>query len=368
MKSGRSTPALAIYAGPKARNIIRDEGLRPERVQMLAGAAGGPKWLVLHGLDRHLPAWFKHRKEPLFTLGASIGAWRFLCAAIGGGALDRFRQDYIEQRYERKPTRREVTENTWRILHRLIGDSSLDQALAHPFYRMSVLTVRSRHLIRSENKIVQGIGLAGAVAANLTRRSWLKYFFERTLFYDSRNIPPFSTMNDFPTQTVSLTPANLLQAIIASGSIPLVMEGIANIPGAKPGVYLDGGIVDYHIDIDFPGNRQDRLVLYPHYTDRIIPGWLDKRLTWRTPPSARTENLVLLAPSREFVQALPYGKIPDRNDFTRFFRRDDERIAYWLKTAAASERLGEEFFEAIESGAIRQQVKPLPWQVIKNQP
>jgi hypothetical protein len=245
----------------------------------------------------------------------------------------------------------------------MLGNGSGEKSLAHPFYRMSVLTVRSRHLIGSTRKVVQGIGLAGAVLANLARRGWLKYFFERTLFYDRRDIPPFFSMNDFPTRTVPLSSANLPQAIVASGSIPLVMEAVANIPGAGPGAYLDGGIVDYHIDIDYTGDRDDdRLVLFPHYTDRIVPGWLDKKLTWRVPLPARTENLVLLAPSRDFVAALPYGKIPDRDDFYRLFRRDDERIAYWYKTAAESRRLGDEFVEAVESGRIREKVKPLPWQ------
>jgi len=362
MKTGRSRPALAVYAGTKARDIIRDEGLCPDNIRLLAGAAGGPKWLVLHGLDRRLPAFFARRTQPLFTIGASIGAWRFLCAAVGDGALERFKEAYIEQRYDRKPTQREVTEKTWRILHRLMGGTSIDQVLAHPFYRMSILTVRSRHLIRSERKIVQGIGLIGAALANLARRAWLKHFFERALFYDKRDIPPFFKMNDFPTETVSLSPANLLQAIVASGSIPLVMQGIANIPGATPGIYFDGGTVDYHLDIDYIARDDDRgLVLYPHYTDRIIPGWLDKQLAWRTPLPERTETLVLLAPSREFVQALPYGKIPDRNDFTRFFRRDSERIAYWRKTVAESERLGEEFFESVETGAIKQMLRSFPW-------
>jgi hypothetical protein len=361
MKTNPSTPALSVYAGPQALDIIRDEGLRPERVKILVGAAGGPKWLVLHGLDRRLPAFFATREQPLFMIGASIGAWRFLCTVLGDGALDRFREGYIEQRYEHKPTAAEVTDQTWRVLHQLIGERSPGDALSHPFYRMSVLAVRSRHLIQSRRNLVQSVGLAGAVLANLARRKWLKFFFERTLFYDGRNLPPFLAMDDFPTQKASLSPLNLPQAIVASGSIPLVMEGIPQIPGVKAGTYFDGGVVDYHIDIDYLAADDPHLVLYPHYTDRIVPGWLDKHLTWRTPLPDRTQNLVLVAPSRDFVRALPYAKIPDRKDFTRFFQRDSERISYWRKTVAESERIGEEFFEAVASGRIRNLVKPLPW-------
>ncbi len=45
MKSSNS--GFIVKAGSQALEIIRDEGLRPERVRVVAGAAGGPKWLVL---------------------------------------------------------------------------------------------------------------------------------------------------------------------------------------------------------------------------------------------------------------------------------------------------------------------------------
>ena len=55
---------FVILAGRKALPIIRDEGLDPDRVQVVAGAAGGPKWLVLYGLDRWLfGEYFKDRKQ-----------------------------------------------------------------------------------------------------------------------------------------------------------------------------------------------------------------------------------------------------------------------------------------------------------------
>ncbi|WP_220359317.1 hypothetical protein [Alkalilimnicola ehrlichii] len=67
--------------------------------------------------------------------------------------------------------------------------------------------------------------------------------------------------------------------------------------------------------------------------------------------------MVLIAPSAEFVQQLPYGKIPDRKDFYRF--TDDERIRYWRAVAKVSERLGEALWELIDSGRISRLAKPL---------
>ena len=43
---------LEFIAGSKAYSIIKESGLKPEMVRVVAGAAGGPKWLVLSRLDR----------------------------------------------------------------------------------------------------------------------------------------------------------------------------------------------------------------------------------------------------------------------------------------------------------------------------
>jgi hypothetical protein len=351
---------LAVYAGKKALALLRDQGLKPDSVKVMAGAAGGPKWLVLHGLDRAVFSLFKNRKRPLYRVGSSIGTWRFVAAVLGDTAPARVRESYIEQRYRGRPTARDVTVESRGILDQILGGNAPGRALEHPWYRLNILAVRGRHLVASENRRVQTAGLAGAVVANLAGRRNLKYFFERTLLYDRRDIPPFFNMDDFPAQKVPLSSHNLADAVMASGAIPLVMEGVKNIPGARPGTYRDGGMIDYHVDIDFSGG--EGIVLYPHYTDRIVPGWLDKPLRWRRPQSPSMDQVVLLCPTREFVAGLPLGKIPDRDDFYLFLGRDSERIAYWRETVARSERLADEFMEALESGSLGALARPLPWE------
>ena len=49
-----SASSLSILAGPKALAELREHGLSPARVRVFVGASGGPKWLVLYGLDRVL--------------------------------------------------------------------------------------------------------------------------------------------------------------------------------------------------------------------------------------------------------------------------------------------------------------------------
>jgi hypothetical protein len=66
--------------------------------------------------------------------------------------------------------------------------------------------------------------------------------------------------------------------------------------------------------------------------------------------------VLIVSPSKTFIANLPYGKIPDRNDFMRFKGRDEERLDYWNKAIEAGRVLGEEFFEAVTSGKIRKMV------------
>ena len=89
-----------------------------------------------------------------------------------------------------------------------------------------------------------------------------------------------SLKNDpFKTEYAALTEHNFRDVLIATGSIPLVLEGVAGIDGASDGTYWDGGLIDYHLHL--PYTQSSGLVLYPHFTNKIVPGWLDKMLPWR---------------------------------------------------------------------------------------
>jgi hypothetical protein len=349
---------ISFKAGPNAMRIIREEGLNPDKISVMAGAAGGPKWLVLGGLDRVLfGSIFKKRKRPLFMIGSSIGSWRFAALSQKNQleALDSFEKAYLDQFYSRVPTTDEVTEVSRRILDAYLEDEAVTEVLSHPYVRLSILSVRSKHIFNADSRGVLAAGMALASMCNIFSRHSMGFFFERSLFYDQRDIPPFYDLKGFPIHRVPLSPDNLKPAIMASGSIPLVMNGVTDIPGAPQGVYRDGGMLDYHLDIPFDSNP-DNIVLYPHYTDTIIPGWLDKHLPWRRAHMKNMHNVLIVSPSKSFVVDLPYGKIPDRNDFMRFKGRDAERLDYWNKAIEAGKILSEEFYDAVTSGRIRNMV------------
>jgi len=72
------------------------------------------------------------------------------------------------------------------------------------------------------------------------------------------------------------------------------------------------------------------------------------------------KNVLLISPSRSFIERLPYGKIPERSDFKNFRGRNNERLAFWKKVINENERLGDEFYEAAQTGRISELVKPMP--------
>jgi hypothetical protein len=352
---------ITLWAGKNAYAKIKDSGLKPDDVKVVAGAAGGPKWLVLAGLDRALfGQWFEDRTNPLFLVGASIGSWRF--AAVSQkeptAAIDRLQDAYINQTYETKPSPADVSWESNKILNQMLNGDGASDVLSHPYFRLNIISVRSKGLTGNDKKISLLPGLMLAAIGNTISRRFLKLFFERALFHDSRDLPPFYNMNQFPIHRVGLTAKNLKPALMASGAIPLVMSGVKDIDGAPVGVYRDGGVIDYHLDIPFL-NDNSGIVLYPHFTDRIIPGWLDKQIPWRRPNMAHMDNVLLITPSRKFLNRLPHKKIPDRNDFYKFKGQDKDRISYWYQAVDAGKDIANEFMECVESGKIRESIRPI---------
>lgn len=349
---------LVFRAGPAAFAAIRKNGFDPGLFGTLAGASGGAKWLVLSQLDRVVAADLLPRlTAPVHTLGTSIGAWRFACYAQRDpvAALERFEEAYIEQSYSERPDREEITRKSTAILDALVSDAAVADILAHPVLRTHVMTVRSRHALKSESTAMLAAGLGATAALNTLSRRSLGLFFERALFYDPRSLPPFFDVRGFPLQKVELTRDNLKPAILATGSIPLVLHGVRDIPGARPGVYRDGGVIDYHLDL--PKSDRGRLTLYLHFYDFLKPGWFDKRLAWRRASADNTEHTLLISPSADFVQRLPNGKIPDRHDFVRYSH--EERVRAWRRAVDDCRALADELHDVLERNRLPERLEPI---------
>jgi len=345
-------------AGPGAIAKIRDEGFKPEQIGTIAGASGGAKWLVLSQIDRVIIDQILPRLEaPVHLIGSSIGAWRFTCYAQDDplAAIERFEEAYLEQRYSDNPDIHEISAKSREIIGAILGEYGAQQVVNHPVLRTHVMTARAKFTAASERAPVLGASLIVAATANVVSRRSLGAFFKRSLFYDRRDLPPFFDVRGFPIEQVELTEQNLADAVLASGAIPLVLSGVRNIAGAPRGVYRDGGIIDYHLDL--PTSADDRLTLFPHFSDRLIPGWFDKKLPWRRHSAENIDKTILICPSAEFILRLPNRKIPDRSDFQSM--APEVRRKLWRSAVASCAALADELNEVLDKDQLPARLESL---------
>jgi len=368
--------ALRIYAGPLALARLRNQGLQSADVAAIPAAAGGPKGLILGPLDRFIFGhWLPQSSQTVHLVGSSIGAWRLATACLHDplAAFKRLEHDYIHQDYallpgEKRPSAQRVSALFAANLRAFYG-GRVGQVLQHPRYRLHVLTSHGRGLLARATPLRATLGYGGAFMSNLLARRALGAWLERVIFSSAaspaqdRPAPlPFAA-GDYPTRQVALTEANFQAALQASCSIPFVLQAVHDIDGAPRGAYWDGGVTDYHLHLNWaqrlqPSANTASLVLYPHFQQTVVPGWLDKHLRWRHRPSAFLDNLVVLAPAPQWVATLPNGKLPDRTDFTRYGSDLGARVKAWNAAVSASAQLADEFSAWLQRPDLSQ-VQPL---------
>jgi hypothetical protein len=359
--------ALRLYAGPKARQYIEKNGLSPQDIRVIPGAAGGPKGLVLGPLDRFLFGnWLAASRHRIDLVGASIGAWRMATACLNDPAegFRRLERDYIGQHYEPPPGRKmppaeQVSAEFARSLLTFYG-GRVHEVLNHPRWKLHMVTSHGRGLLRREGKVRTPLGYLGAFLTNAVSRRAMGAWLERVVFsvaedenaglHEGPVSLPFEA-NDYRTRHFALTESNFYPAMQASCSIPFMLQAVHDIPGASPGAYWDGGITDYHLHLDY--RKAGGLVLYPHFQKAVVPGWLDKAFKSRHKATPFLDNMLLLAPNPEWVQSvLPNAKLPDRTDFTRYDTQGKNgwqaRQRVWQQAVNSSTQLAEEFARWLE--------------------
>jgi len=332
-----------------------------DRIKTFYGPATGPRWLAASGFDLSLmQSGLLGRKWPLLLAGASAGAWRF-AAWMQPEAEKSYRalmDAYITATYTKKDTPETIRKSLIKILNHAIEDDALPFALANRNYRLAIITARAKHLTASRKKWLQGLGFGLCFLMNAAHPSLLHRFTESIVFYSGPKPPPFTLQPGFKGRHVPLSVINFKSALLASGAIPLVVAGVTDIYGGPTGVYRDGGLTDYHLARTYGTSDQDVTLFFLHQR-RIIPGWLDKRLTKRQPPPGALENVLMVYPADDLVARLPQGKVPDRDDFKTYMDDPATRVKNWRQAAAQCAHLGEVFLELAESGHLRDVVERL---------
>lgn len=344
-------PSLTIRAGHLARQLIEKEGLQASFVDTIPGAAGGPKGIGIQGLDQAIFGdFFAQAPQRRTLVGSSIGSWRFASIAAWGAkaGTQRLSELYTHLYFHKKMSRQEVGNICRDMLIDLI-EGKEQQLVEHPDYHLTVISVKAQHIFQSDKSLPLLASVAGIIGSNALARKHNRLFMQRV-------ISQFKVDDDFVTHYQTLNLSNVTPWLMASASIPGVMAAVRDIPDAPKGSYRDGGLIDYHIDLPF---ESQGIVLYPHFTDSITPGWFDKILTKRKANPENHARTLLLSPSAEYLQSLPLGRLPDRKDFTLKGLDQKQRIQMWNQCVAESQRLGDEFLEMVEKQNFPQFIQDL---------
>jgi hypothetical protein len=361
---------LNIYAGKKALKTIQEHGFKQALFTNFLGASGGPKWFTLFGLDKYLFGdFFKERNTELNLIGSSAGAFRAACLAQNNPvqAIEGLAYNYAHTVYSKKPSAQEISNKAIDIVDQLFIGNGVNEVINNKVFKAHFLVAKCNGLTAFDNKIMQGAGLITSMLLNKVDRRLLSKQYQRYIFKNPNSNLVINDPYNFSNVYQTLNADNIKAAVLASGSIPMVMSGIKNIPDAAKGTYRDGGIIDYHFDFSLSNNRCDKqsiknnsknedsrkkdsdsiaqgLTLYPHFTSEPKAGWFDKNSTRKVLVSSY-ENTVLLAPSEKFIRSLPFNKIPDRTDFTELDATT--RIKYWEKVLEETDKLAECFNEFV---------------------
>jgi len=346
--------ALSFHAGPAALAQIRAHGLRAEDIAVIPAAAGGPKGLIFQALDQWLFGdWLPQAPRERTLIGSSIGAWRMAaaCQRDPGKAFIRLGELYAGQRYtSAKPTQQEIDDVVQGLLREFVSGHE-DDIVNHPHHRLHVLAVRGKgSLAAPGHRRAEMRGFAAAALHNLASRERLGNLVERVVIGSSHAPWLREKFDNFTTHFSTLTRHNLAPGLLASGTLPLLMKPVSDIADAPPGSYWDGGIIDYNLALPYSRLAEQGkggIVLYPHFNQHIIPGWLDKAMPWRRaargPNRTWLDNVLIVAPTPEFLRTLPRGKLPNRSDFKYYGLDHDERIRNWRKAMSEGQRLRDEF-------------------------
>ena len=357
---------LTIAAGPSALKHIRENGLAPNDISTIFGASGAAKWLAIAGLDHAVFSEFmpqRSRSTPVDLFGTSVGAFKLSASARKdpGAALLATAKAYVEQSYQGATGLEAIDEQTGIVLNKAFAPHTPDaiqEILSNERYRLHIGTVRCHGGLNSANRVSQGLALARAGLLALGTHHHLRGLTERAVFSDPRSPLQFRARDGYAVRHDKLTPGNFMLALRASGSIPIYMSPV-RLPEDPAHIYHDGGMLDYH---PVPGTfwpDTEGLILYPHFYDHFKMRWFDKFYPWRKAPKAQLDKVVMIAPSRAWVKALPDGKIPSRQDFPKYQKKEAERFDKWNEVVARSHALGAQFIDACRSGKIAESVVPL---------
>ena len=185
---------FCVKAGPGILPLIRDEGLKPERVHVIAGPAGGPKWFVSVGFDKTLIKYKfleKSSFKRVILAGSSAGAWRCLAMACKDPLerVQKLRLAYSRNVFTAQDNPSSISAKIKNNVESFINDDDVRHILNHPRFDLVIHVVRSKNIAASRNVKIQGLAIILSAALNLVNSKYMGLFYDKTVFYTGSHLP-----------------------------------------------------------------------------------------------------------------------------------------------------------------------------------
>jgi len=342
---------LRIRAGSSLIAQIRDEGIAPARIRVFTGPATGPRWCAFAAIDEVIARTAMLQQGPVRVLltGASAGAWRMAALACKDPleALARFRQAYISMQFGSAESTMDRLETVIKAVKAFISEEDAGYILSHPTYDLSIQTARLRHLLASNRTALSFMGFAVAMGFHFMSPRFQPWFWENISFTTSE--PGENGTVPKGWRSLPLIRKHLYTVLAATGAVPFKVGPVRGISGAPAGVYCDGGLAEYVWKHE-PELRPTEIVLIVHHGGPLYPSWLDKKAPTLYGRLPLLKQVVTVSPGLRYIETLPDGRFPDRDDWVRFKNNPQERMRRWNQAVSQSVELGE-LFEELTSGA-----------------
>jgi hypothetical protein len=299
--------------------------------------AAGPRAFVSSGFEASLASSYlsNNIKSEKWLIGGSTGGLRAL-AFVNSLLLKqdlacKIKDHYCEMYYKHGFTSDKLHAMMLEMFDSVCPNDVLKEALEHDTFKVAILVSELRYPFSLLPVILLRPFLAIVVLLHLVLPSLIEtLFFKRLCFYSGHSPPSFLGLED-SVEFCKLTINNCQQVLHATTSMPLISKTCTFIKGKGPGVYFDGGITDYYLNMKING-ANGLLLGDLHPTSPIYRSALDLFVPWRRHlPDEYFEHVSVIRPTENFLKSLEPRSLPSVRDWfsKEYIKYPEKRKDSW---------------------------------------
>ena len=316
------------------------------------GPASGPRGYLNCGFEHEFESIYFNRgvSSEKWLCGASFAALRFvaLLATISSreskrstcsnrlNYTDELIREFADMRYREGDTAETLKPMMERIFQLITPTRLLSKMLNHPSVHLVIFVaaLKPHHRHYSDTRL-KGL-LVYLAARRAVQEAGLHSVVEQLCFYTGPNPPDFlhchtSKRLNRRIRFVRLTQDNIHQVLHATTCIPFVQERCEYIEGVGHGLFMDGAIASFMLNVELAEIEKPAILLGDLPNGKVYPTAFDYYFPWRKPPVSYFRNCSVVCPTPQFVEALPDKNAPTVRDWFKkeYIDRPELRIQKW---------------------------------------